>query len=82
VTTSGATLVVVPAASLNQLQAGTIIFAVGQAGPNGTLSARAVSAVTQLHSGLLQVHVSVKNCSPSSIAEALDAIVATPVAGG
>ncbi len=51
VTTSGGTLVVVPHASPGQLQAGATIFAVGHAGPDGTLSARAVAAVSQLPSG-------------------------------
>lgn len=78
VTTSSDTLVVVPRASLGQLQAGSSILAVGQAGPDGTLSARAVAAITQLPSGLrLRTSVKVKDCSPSSIIEALDAISAT-----
>ena len=51
VTTSDDTLVVVPHASPGQLQAGATIFAVGHAGPDGTLSARAVAAVSQLPSG-------------------------------
>ena len=51
VTTSGGTLVVVPHASPGQLQAGATIFAVGHAGPDGTLSARAVAAVSQLPAG-------------------------------
>ena len=77
VTTSSDTLVVVPHASLGQLRAGTSIFAVGQAGPDGTLSARGVAAITQLPSGP-HLGVSVKDCSPSSIVEALDAISAAP----
>src|SRR5271163_1798964 len=56
VTTSGGTLVVVPHASPAQLQAGASIFAVGVAGPDGTLSARGVAAVSQLRSG---AHLSV-----------------------
>ena len=44
VTTSGGTLVVVPHASPGQLRAGAAIFAVGAAGPDGTLSARGVAA--------------------------------------
>jgi hypothetical protein len=75
VATSGDTLVVIPHASLGQLQAGTTIFALGHAGPNGTLSARAVAAVSQLPSGLHpHFSVSVKSCSPSSVDEALGAI--------
>ncbi len=81
VTTSGDTLVVVPHASLSQLQAGTAIFAVGQAGPDGTLSARGVAAITQLRSGP-HLGVSVKDCSSSSVIEALDMISAAPVSGG
>jgi hypothetical protein len=81
VTTSGGTLVVVPHASLGQLQAGTPVFALGHAGPDGTLSARAVAAVSQLSSGP-HIGVSVKNCSPSSITEALGALIAAPASAG
>jgi hypothetical protein len=81
VTTSGGTLVVVPHASPGQLPAGAAIFALGQAGPAGTLSARAVAAVSQLPAGR-HLSVSVKDCSPSSIQEALGAISATPVSAG
>src|SRR5580704_5515075 len=77
VTTSGGTLVVVPHASPAQLQAGASIFAVGLAGPDGTLSAEGVAAVSQLRSGP-HLSVSVKDCSPSSITEALGAISAGP----
>ena len=52
VTTSGETMVVVPHARLGQLKHGTTIFALGPAGPDGTLSARAVAAVSQLPPGL------------------------------
>src|SRR5260370_28360972 len=83
VTTSGDTLVVIPHASPGQLQAGTTIFALGHAGPDGTLSARAVAAVSQLPSGRhIGVSVKVKDCSPSSIDEALGAISAAPASGG
>lgn len=82
VTTSGATLVVIPHASPRQLQSGTAIFALGHAGPDGTLSARAVAAVSQLPSGPhTSRSVSVRNCSPSSIAEALGAISAAHASG-
>ena len=81
VTTSGDTLVVIPHASPGQLQAGATIFALGHAGPDGTLSAIAVTAVSQLRTGG-HIRVSVKNCSPSSIAQALGAISAAPVSGG
>jgi hypothetical protein len=81
VTTSGDTLVIVPHASLGQLQDGTAIFALGHAGPDATLTARAVTAVSQLPSGP-HIGVSVKDCSPRSIDEALDAISAAPASGG
>jgi hypothetical protein len=67
VSVSGGTLVVVPHASLEQLPAGIPIVALGNAEPNGTLSASALTAVLPLSAGPhLHVHVSVKNCSPSS----------------
>jgi hypothetical protein len=81
VTTSGGTLVIVPHASLGQLQDGTTLFALGHAGPDGTLLARGVAAVSQLPSGQ-HIGVSVKDCSPRSIDEALDAISAAPVSAG
>ncbi len=81
VTTSGGTLVVIPHASPGQLQAGAAIFALGHARPDGTLSARAVAAVSQLPSGR-HIGISVKDCSPRSIDEALDAISAAPVSTG
>jgi hypothetical protein len=76
VTTSGGTLVIVPHASLGQLRAGARIFALGHAGPHGTLSARAVAAVTQLPSGMhIGVHARTGRhaggCSPGAIAAAL-----------
>jgi hypothetical protein len=77
VTTSGATLVIVPDASPGQLQAGTRIFALGTAEPDGTLSARAVATVSQLPAGR-HVNVSLKDCSPSSMVYALGAISAAP----
>jgi hypothetical protein len=70
VTTSGDTLVIVPHASPGQLPAGATIFALGQAGPDGTLSARAVAAIRQLPAGG-HLNVSFRSCSPSSIAAAL-----------
>jgi len=83
VTTSGDTLVVVPHASPGQLPVGVPIFAVGLAGSDGTLSAHAVAAVSQLPSGpQLRESVKVKDCSPSSIQEALGAISTTRVSVG
>jgi hypothetical protein len=73
VTTSGDTLVVVPHASLGQLQAGATTFALGHAGPDGTLSAKAVATVSQLPQGG-HVNVSVRGCSPASIADAIGAL--------
>jgi hypothetical protein len=73
VITSDTTLVVVPHASPDQLQPGTRIFALGNAGPEGTLSARAVAAVSQLPPGR-HINVSLKGCSTGSILEALGAI--------
>ena len=78
VTTSGGTLVVVPHARLSQFRAGATTFAVGHAGPDGTLPAKAVTQVVQLPSegpfGLnpvLHVGMHVRSCSPSAIAAAL-----------
>jgi hypothetical protein len=79
VTTSGGTLVVIPHASPGQLPAGATIFTVGHAGPDGTLSAQAVAAVRQLGPGEPHTSVSVKDCSHSSIVEALAAISTAPV---
>ena len=83
VTTSGGTLVVVPHARPGQLQPGAAIFALGHAGPDGTLSARAVAAVSQLPSGLHTGRtLKVKDCSPRSINEAIGAISAAPASAG
>jgi hypothetical protein len=74
VTTSGDTLVVVPHASLGQLQDGATIFTFGHAGPHGTLSAKAVAAIWQPPPGVhVGVHVRghLRGCSPASIAAAL-----------
>jgi hypothetical protein len=81
VTTSGGTLVVIPRARLGQLRGGTAIFALGHAGPDGTLSASGVAAVSQLPSGA-RVSVSVKDCSPRSIQDAIGALTAAHVSGG
>ena len=83
VTASGDTLVVIPHASPGQLQAGATIVAVGRPGPDGTLSARAVAAVSQLPAGgHLNERFRVRDCSPSSIDEALGAISAAPASAG
>jgi hypothetical protein len=81
VTTSHGTLVVVPHAGLGQLQVGASVFAIGNAGPDGTLSARAVAAVSQLPPGI-HASVRVKSCAPSSIIEALGAISTAPTSTG
>ena len=73
VTTSSDTVVTVLNASLAQLPAGATAYAIGHAGPDGTLSAQAVTVIRQLPPGnpQLHVHVQVKNCSPASIDNAL-----------
>src|SRR5580658_2851185 len=76
VTTSGDTLVVIPHARPGQLRPGAAIFALGHAGPDGTLSARAVAGVLQLPSGAHLGVSSVRDCSPRSIEDALGAISA------
>lgn len=76
VTTSSNTHVVIPHASLSQLRAGATIVAFGHAGPNGTLSAVALSQTVplppssgaQVHATL---HVHAGNCSPDALALAL-----------
>ena len=71
VTTSGDTLVIVPHASPGQLQDGTTLFALGQAGPHGTLTARAVAAVSQLPAGP-RLNVTTRGgCSAAAIAAGL-----------
>jgi hypothetical protein len=80
VTTSSDTLVVIPHASLGQLQTGSAIFALGHPGPDGTLSAQAAAAITQLEPGAPHLSVSVRDCSPSSITDALSAISTTGAA--
>lgn len=81
VTTSASTLVVVPDVRPDQLPTGSSLYALGYRAPDGNLSARAVTAVTRPRAGL-QVRVSVKNCSPNSIVEALGAISAARTAAG
>jgi len=85
VTTSADTLVIVPHASVGQLQRGATIVALGHAGPDGTLSARAVTAISQFPPGATggipgaHLHISVHmkvggpahGCSPTAIAAAL-----------
>jgi hypothetical protein len=81
VTTSGETAVSVLNGSLGKLPAGASLLAVGYAGPNGTLSARGVVAISQLPPGGPQLHaqphintttrVHVQDCSPASISHGL-----------
>lgn len=71
----------VPPASLSELQAGTPLFALGDAEPDGTLPARALAAVSQFRPGT-HASVSVRNCSPSSIVEALGGISAEHAPNG
>jgi hypothetical protein len=70
VTISGSRRVVVPRASLGQLQAGVTTVALGRAGPDGTLSA---VGVLQEPPGPLQVHFNMaeRGCSPASVTGAL-----------
>jgi hypothetical protein len=83
VTLSPSTLVVVPHASLGQLQPGTRIFAAGTASGDGTLSATAVGAVSQLRSGPhTRLSIKVRDCSPSSIVEAVGALSTAPPSAG
>jgi hypothetical protein len=89
VTTGGNTLVVVPHAGLGRLPTGSTIFALGDAGPDGTLSAKGVAALSQLPPGpgprlhvSAHVHASVRDCSPGSIADAISAIGAGLVSEG
>jgi hypothetical protein len=86
VTTSSDTVVSDANASLGQFPAGATILALGYAGPDGTLSAKGVVAILQLPQGgpqlHAQAHIHVKDCSPSSIDEALGAISAAPVPAG
>jgi hypothetical protein len=63
---SGNTVVSVANASLGQLPVGASVHAIGFAGPDGTLAARGVAAILQLPPNA-QVHISVKDCSTSSI---------------
>jgi hypothetical protein len=63
------------------LRADATIFALGHAGQDGTLSARAVAAVAQLRPGA-HIGVSVKDCSPRSIDDAIGAISAAPGSAG
>jgi hypothetical protein len=73
VTTSRDTVVSVRYASVGQLRAGATIHAVGNAGPDGTLLASAVVAVSQLPPGrnVGARPGPARDCSPTSIAEAL-----------
>jgi hypothetical protein len=76
VTTSRSTFVVVPHASLGQLQAGVAIAAVGHAGPHRTLSAIGVLQQPPGSQFKVQFHVSARGCSPGSLADALNAALA------
>jgi hypothetical protein len=91
VTTSGDTLVVVPHASLGQLRHGATIFAIGHAGPDGTLSARAIAAVTQLPPGVppglhapagTHLHISVHMRAGEHVRNCSPSAIATSLALG
>jgi hypothetical protein len=66
VTTSGGTVVTVSHASLGQLQAGARTIAVGDARPDGTLSALAVVQPPNWPAGA-HTKMSVRNCSSTAI---------------
>jgi len=72
VTTSAGTFVVVPHASLGQLRVGVTTVAVGQPGPDGTLTA---AGVLQQPPGPLQVHLNMatRSCPPAAVDAALAA---------
>jgi hypothetical protein len=83
VSTSSLTLVVIPHATPGQLPAGGAIFAVGQAGSDGALAARALAAVYQFQAGPHpSASLRVRDCSTRSIDDALGAISARPAPGG
>ncbi len=73
VTTSGDTRVMVPHASLGQLRAGATTVAVGRAGPRGTLTAAGVLQQPSESTIKAQFNVTVRGCSPDSLATALAA---------
>jgi hypothetical protein len=72
VATSSDTVVTVPNVRPDQLPIGALAFALGHAGPDGTLTARAVAVIQPLPQGNLHVNVQarVKNCSAASIDDA------------
>jgi hypothetical protein len=91
VTTNGDTLVVVPHASLGQLNHSATIFALGHAGPDGTLSARAVAAVSQLPPGVppglhaptaVHLHISVHTRTRGHIGDCSPSAIAEALALG
>jgi hypothetical protein len=75
VTTTSDTVVSVDNPSLGQLPLGATAYALGHAGPGGTLSAQAVAVIVQLPQGGPQLHarvsVHVKDCSPASVNHAI-----------
>ncbi len=80
VTTTGSTVAAVFGAPLDQLRAGASTIAVGYAGPGGTLSAVAVfEAIALYHpspGGQAHTSVTVGNCSPTAIDDAIMALSA------
>lgn len=71
VATASDTVVSVYNPGLGRLPAGATAYALGHAGPGGTLAAQAVAVIVQLPRGGPQLHtqvsVHVKNCSPDSV---------------
>jgi predicted anti-sigma-YlaC factor YlaD len=85
VTTSSVTLVAIPHATPGQLQPGGAILAIGRAGRDGTLAAKAVAAIYQFSSGPrlgATARARAKGCSTRSIDDALGAIAAMAASGG
>jgi hypothetical protein len=78
VVTSSDTVVSLSNASLGQLPVGAATFALGYAGPDGKLSAVGVVAILRLPAGEHVGVSSVRDCSRSSIDEALGEIGAAP----
>jgi hypothetical protein len=71
VTTSAQTRVVIPRATLSELQTGENTLVVGYAGPDGTLSATVVIQNRKPLAGGGKANITVNGCSPGSIDTAI-----------
>jgi len=71
VATTAETAISVVNAGVGRLPVGGTVYALGQAGPGGTLTARAVAVIAQLPAGGPQLHAHlsarVGDCSPASV---------------